>query len=78
MHIVVPPPGGVRDRVFRPPADTGPGFVFMDGPGPLDLPCGSCGRVLLRGLRELLPVPHLLFECPGCAALNAICPPEPA
>ncbi|WP_196073279.1 Com family DNA-binding transcriptional regulator [Nakamurella alba] len=76
LHVIEPRPGEVGFRVFRAPGTVDQGFVYIDGPGGEDLRCGHCARVLMRGVRQVLPVSDLLFQCPRCHSLNAVAQPR--
>ncbi|MTD13285.1 hypothetical protein GIS00_04895 [Nakamurella sp. YIM 132087] len=73
LQVVHRPAGDVENvRVFTPPLWAGPDHAYISGPGELNSVCGSCGRTLLRGLRDMHHIPGLLFVCPECRACNAI------
>lgn len=38
--------------------------------GDLDLLCGACGFVLIRGVRSSSAIYDAIVECPGCGAWN--------
>jgi hypothetical protein len=63
---IVPKPKEGTASVLVPGKDfKGP---LISGPGEVDLVCGSCGTILVRGVGN--SILNLVFMCPGCGSYN--------
>ncbi|MTD14950.1 hypothetical protein GIS00_13475 [Nakamurella sp. YIM 132087] len=71
LEVVDHPGADIDARIFVAEDPVPEDHAFIRGEGDTDCVCGGCGRVLLRGVRGLHPLPGLVFVCPDCHACNA-------
>jgi predicted RNA-binding Zn-ribbon protein involved in translation (DUF1610 family) len=71
LQVVDRPSADDDVRMFTAPQREG---AFIQGHGDVNSVCGSCGHVLLRGIRGLHYIPGVLFVCPACGACNSTRP----
>lgn len=63
---VIPKPGPGRLNFIN--ASAGSQAPLMKGPGTIDLSCGGCGELLVKGLGS--EVEGFALQCPTCRKYN--------